>query len=81
MTHSAIARGHGDVFELDVHVVLGWKEEKRSVHGVYSRSWGGISGSSRLLTLDQFAAICLTGRYFERDNMALRRGVRNKISL
>lgn len=27
MADAAVARRHGDVFELDVHVVLGWKAE------------------------------------------------------
>lgn len=28
MADAAVARGHGDVFELDIHVVLGWKSSE-----------------------------------------------------
>lgn len=34
MRHAAVARGDCDIFELDVHVILGWEMSALSLSGV-----------------------------------------------
>lgn len=72
MTDPAIARGDRDVFELYVHIVLGYSIKRQSSANILCQRG---SMDMELLrgkgTFDQFASVHLARCDFKRDNMVL----------
>lgn len=70
MRYTAVARGHRDVLELNVHVVLGW-----------SSLANFFDACDNERTFDKFAAIDFTGSNLERDNVALKASAQSSLSM
>ena len=73
MADSAVARSDGDVFELDVHIVLGCYPKSTDIsEGAKSRD--GEKEEERIgRTFEQLASVDLAGRDLESDDMALQK--------
>ena len=72
MADTAITRGHRDVFELDIHIVLGyvWISIEARCCGRLVESFD----SGDMATFDELATIDLARSYFEGYDMILGRG-------
>lgn len=71
MADAPVARCDGDVFELDVHVILGYIDQRVATVSISLRKKGKKRLEVGLRTFNQLAAVCCAAVELQSHNVAL----------